>query len=193
MLNSHPQTYTNAGSAVQFTKGERPFSIRQSGDAASTSSAQSAGLADYERQYLAGLLASVAVRQLADLIMVRDGIVTIRADIPLHTLSLEDACTLQGLAGGGILPVPPVVAEPAPTRRGRRPAPANLLSMLTERQRDVLALLCAGKSNHEIAAALDLSEGTAKIHVSAILKAMGATNRTHAVMLTQQLLADGEV
>jgi DNA-binding CsgD family transcriptional regulator len=56
------------------------------------------------------------------------------------------------------------------------------LAGLTERQRAVLALLGEGKSNREIGARLEISEGTAKLHVAAILKALGA-NRTEAALV----------
>jgi DNA-binding NarL/FixJ family response regulator len=57
------------------------------------------------------------------------------------------------------------------------------LAGLTERQRSVLALLGEGKSNREIGGALGISEGTAKLHVAAILRALGAANRTEAALL----------
>jgi len=53
---------------------------------------------------------------------------------------------------------------------------------LTERQMDVLALMMRGKSNKAICRDLDLAEQTVKTHVTAILKALKATNRTEAVI-----------
>ncbi len=53
---------------------------------------------------------------------------------------------------------------------------------LTPRQLDVLGLLALGKSNKEVARALGLSEGTVKLHVTALLKALHANNRTQAVI-----------
>ena len=53
---------------------------------------------------------------------------------------------------------------------------------LTERQTDVLKLMMQGKSNKAICRALDLAEPTVKNHVTAILKALKATNRTEAVI-----------
>lgn len=58
---------------------------------------------------------------------------------------------------------------------------------LTPRQREVLALLGQGKSNKEIARILDLSEGTVKLHVTAILKALNVNNRTGAVVAASRL------
>lgn len=52
---------------------------------------------------------------------------------------------------------------------------------LTARQREVLALLVQGKSNKAICRVLTLAEPTVKNHVSAILRALEAANRTEAV------------
>ena len=63
----------------------------------------------------------------------------------------------------------------------------NSASFLTPRQREVLALLGQGKSNKEIARVLQLAEGTVKLHVTAILKALNVNNRTRAVVAASQL------
>lgn len=52
---------------------------------------------------------------------------------------------------------------------------------LTPRQADVLKLLVEGKPNKVICRDLSLSEGTVKVHVSAILKALHVQSRTQAV------------
>jgi DNA-binding NarL/FixJ family response regulator len=54
---------------------------------------------------------------------------------------------------------------------------------LTHRQVDVLALVGEGRSNKDIAQVLGISEGTVKVHVGAILKALGTTNRTQAALI----------
>jgi DNA-binding NarL/FixJ family response regulator len=58
---------------------------------------------------------------------------------------------------------------------------------LTPRQRDVLALVACGYSNKEIANKLKLAEGTVKLHISALLKALGVTSRTKAVVRANAL------
>ena len=58
---------------------------------------------------------------------------------------------------------------------------------LTRRQRDVLFQLTLGHSNKEIANQLGIAEGTIKIHVAAIFKAMGVTNRTQAVIAANRV------
>lgn len=54
---------------------------------------------------------------------------------------------------------------------------------LTERERQVLALLAQGLTNLEIAARLSISESTTSFHVSNILSKLNAGNRTEAVRL----------
>jgi len=51
----------------------------------------------------------------------------------------------------------------------------------------VLALMMQGKSNKLICRALDLAEPTVKNHVSAIIKALGVSNRTEAVLAVSGL------
>ena len=54
---------------------------------------------------------------------------------------------------------------------------------LTAAQGRVLELLAQGKSNRDIAELLGLSEGTIKVHVSAILRALGVTSRAQALLM----------
>jgi DNA-binding NarL/FixJ family response regulator len=60
-------------------------------------------------------------------------------------------------------------------------------NVLTPRQRDVLAMLRQGKSNKEIARDLNLAEITVKLHVTAILRALGVENRTQAAILAAKI------
>ena len=53
---------------------------------------------------------------------------------------------------------------------------------LTERQREVLALLVQGKSNKLICRELQLAEPTVKNHITAILKALKVSSRTEAIV-----------
>lgn len=57
---------------------------------------------------------------------------------------------------------------------------------LTEREREVLALMARGLNNPQIARRLMLSRSTVKFHVSAILARLGATSRTEAVAMAIQ-------
>ena len=75
---------------------------------------------------------------------------------------------------------PDKAASPSPARRG-------WASGLTARQMEVLRLLAVGKPNKVIARELALSEGTVKIHLSAIFRVLDVNNRTEAVLAAQQL------
>lgn len=57
---------------------------------------------------------------------------------------------------------------------------------LTARQAEVLELMCEGNTNKMIARTLGLTEGTVKLHVRAILQALGASNRTQAVSIAKR-------
>jgi adenylate cyclase len=59
--------------------------------------------------------------------------------------------------------------------------------LLTPRQLEVLELMAKGLTNREIAGVLGISAATAKVHVSAIIKALDVTNRTEAAMALQAL------
>lgn len=73
-----------------------------------------------------------------------------------------------------------VVSEPEPA--GPRPEEVAALEGLSEREREVVALLCEGRSNREIAAALFVSEPTVKSHLSHILAKMGVRDRVQVVI-----------
>ena len=72
-------------------------------------------------------------------------------------------------------PVVPQVASEKPVEAGAEP-------VLTPRQRAVLKLLVQGKSNRDIAAALDLAENTVKVHMAAVFRALGVSSRTEAAL-----------
>jgi DNA-binding NarL/FixJ family response regulator len=91
--------------------------------------------------------------------------------LPLEVLRKE-----QGIAPAA----PPAPASPADLRD---PSAIGL----TARQAQVLALLVQGKPNKLICRDLNLAEGTVKIHVTAILKALGVMNRTQAVIAVSKL------
>ena len=58
-----------------------------------------------------------------------------------------------------------------------------MVEALTQRQKEVFELLAQGKSNPEIARELGVSAHTVRIHISAILRALGVSNRTQAAVL----------
>jgi len=82
-------------------------------------------------------------------------------------------------------------APAVPAAAGRDPAnparPAADLARLTEREREVLALVAQGLSNEEIATRLYLSPLTTKTHVSHIMTKLGARDRAQLVVLAYQV------
>ncbi|HEY2337887.1 MAG TPA: response regulator transcription factor [Burkholderiales bacterium] len=107
--------------------------------------------------------------------------------IPKASSSAVMLGALRLVLSGGVY-VPP--AYLARSRAGTTPitAPSADTLGLTPRQHDVLRLLGQGQSNKEIARVLGLAEGTVKLHISAILRALGVSNRTRAVVAAARLL-----
>lgn len=77
---------------------------------------------------------------------------------------------------------PPRIAEPVV-----KPRTTPQALGLTSRQAEVLALLLQGRPNKEICRQLGLAEGTVKIHVAAILRALNVSTRTQAVIEASRL------
>ncbi|MET9497584.1 response regulator transcription factor [Streptomyces sp. NPDC006552] len=70
--------------------------------------------------------------------------------------------------------------------RSKQPAAAGSLSGLTEREREVMALVGIGLSNEEIARRLVVSPLTAKTHVSRTMVKLGARDRAQLVVLAYE-------
>lgn len=81
------------------------------------------------------------------------------------------------LSGGRYLP--PQFAEAPPPARGN----IQTRFHLTAAQMRVLELLVEGKTNREIAEVIGVTEGTVKIHVSAIFKTLDVSNRSQALLV----------
>ena len=94
------------------------------------------------------------------------------------------------LAAGQALPLQEALRLALAFRPAARPAPpANdegRHGRLTERERDVLALLAVGKTNPEIAEMLFVGRGTVRTHVSNILGKLGARTRTEAAEIARR-------
>ena len=67
---------------------------------------------------------------------------------------------------------------------------AQRLAQLTAQQFRVFGMLCSGRPNKQIAFELQITEATVKAHMTAILRKLGAANRTQAVLLAGHLLLD---
>jgi DNA-binding NarL/FixJ family response regulator len=94
------------------------------------------------------------------------------------------------LSGGRYLP-PELIAGEAtaapPATAGFNDAATATDFGLTERQRQVLALMAQGRSNKQICRELNLAEATVKIHVTAILRALKVTSRAQAIVAVNRL------
>jgi DNA-binding NarL/FixJ family response regulator len=84
----------------------------------------------------------------------------------------------------GWQPDTPAAAAPAPDASR---SIDGLRNLLTERQIDVMRLLSQGKPNKLIARDLGISEGTVKIHLAAIFRALNVRNRVEAVVASRKL------
>jgi DNA-binding NarL/FixJ family response regulator len=75
----------------------------------------------------------------------------------------------------------------------KRPNPdhTRLVERLTGREREVLAAVCTGATNSEIAGRLHLSESTVKTHVGQLLAKTGSRDRVQLVILGLQLGVTG--
>jgi len=101
----------------------------------------------------------------------------------------ELADAVRVVAGGDALLSPAVTRQvierlvtASPRQRPRDPR----LRRLTDREREVLVLLAAGRSNAEIADALVLAEQTVKTHVSRIFAKLDLRDRAQAVVLAYE-------
>jgi len=88
-------------------------------------------------------------------------------------LEARDVISAVRLVASGMTLFPPKSDQPEPP--------------LTEREREVLALISAGSTNREIAERLYLSPHTVKEHTSALYRKLGARNRAEAVQRAQRI------
>ena len=98
----------------------------------------------------------------------------------LKDVSADELARAIRAAYAGHSTLSPEVAEAMVQAANQPPVPG---SDLTEREREVLALLVEGLNNTQIAGRLTVTPSTAKSHVSNILTKLGVTSRTEAVTL----------
>jgi DNA-binding NarL/FixJ family response regulator len=109
---------------------------------------------------------------------------------------VKDATTGELLHAVKVVAAGDALLAPAVTRRlieafaaGPQPAAAGgapVLAVLSDREREVLALVASGLSNEEIAGKLVISPLTARTHVSRILTKTGARDRAQLVVLAYE-------
>jgi DNA-binding NarL/FixJ family response regulator len=86
----------------------------------------------------------------------------------------------------------PDIAGSAPQTPQDEQEVAARVRELTPQQFRVLQMLGSGKLNKQIGYELGVSEATVKAHMSAILRKLGASNRTQAVLMAGRLAVDPE-
>jgi two-component system NarL family response regulator len=96
----------------------------------------------------------------------------------VKSVQREELMTAIRKAAAGQRHIPQEVATRLADRVAR--------SQLSAREIEVLRLLVSGRRNREIAGALEITEGTVKLHVSSILEKLGAEDRTEAVTVALQ-------
>lgn len=106
----------------------------------------------------------------------------------LKDASADDlVAAIRSVMAGDVAIAPAVmkaVVEQARTTRWKPSSEAAVpgIDQLTDRERDVLEHLAAGRSNAEIAEAMFLSEATVKTHLSRVLAKLGVRDRVQAVI-----------
>jgi len=107
----------------------------------------------------------------------------------LKDVSLEDLTqAIRALADNKTAFQPAMTESLMAALRRSPPTPADeyAAEALTDREKEVLHLICAGYSNREIADLLSLAEGTVKNHVSNLLLKLDARDRTRAALKALQ-------
>ena len=98
----------------------------------------------------------------------------------LKDAAIDDLAEAIRAAHAGRATLAPAAARALAEASLEPPTPAY---DLTDREREVLALVAEGLSNLQIARHLDISLSTARFHVSTILSKLGAANRAEAAAL----------
>jgi DNA-binding NarL/FixJ family response regulator len=91
---------------------------------------------------------------------------------------------------GGQSPLDPRVARTLLSAR-RAPSPSSGAAELTEREREVLALVGLGLANKQIARRLGIQEGTVKAHLTHVFQRIGVQDRTSAALWARRHLDAG--
>jgi DNA-binding NarL/FixJ family response regulator len=107
---------------------------------------------------------------------------------------VKDTAPIDLLAGVRAVAAGDALLSPGVTRRlieefatrSKRPAASTVLDPLTDREREVVALVAEGLSNDEIAERLVMSPATAKTHVSRAMVKLHARDRAQLVVLAYE-------
>lgn len=108
-------------------------------------------------------------------------------DVRAHLRGKNPAALLKTLLAGLDLPERVQLERPAARGTAAAAGTPSLIDPLTDREREILALVAGGQSNREVADRLFLSTGTVKWYLSQIYNKMGVSSRTQAVARAREL------
>lgn len=133
-----------------------------------------------------------------DLELIRSGLSAGALGYLLKDVTAEQLCsTVRAAAQGRALLQPDIASKVfatlSPEPPAQPPSPVSSSTMayvesLTEREREILALVAQGASNRQIAERLFITEGTVKNHMSNILSKLGLRDRTQAALYAREHL-----
>jgi DNA-binding CsgD family transcriptional regulator len=107
---------------------------------------------------------------------------------------LQDVTAQQRWHNGVIAAVEAVIPDPSISGRltvekiapTRRESDSDSLDQLTERERDVLSLICEGRDDSEMSKLLMLSPNTVRNHIAALYRKIGVNRRAAAIIWAQE-------
>jgi DNA-binding NarL/FixJ family response regulator len=118
------------------------------------------------------------------------------AYVPMEALSLLGARDAQhaqnATAAAESAPLAAAVTEPIVQIAALQPHQQHLLENLSPRQQDIMRLVHRGWTNKMIARELGVAEGTVKVHLSVIFRALGVHNRSTAIAVINGWLEAGK-
>jgi len=133
-----------------------------------------------------------------DIELVQEGLRAGALGYSLKDITAEQlALTIRTAASGQVLLQPAIASKvfsPLTPSSTKPPASSTTyidtsayVEQLTEREREILALVAQGASNRQVAERLYVTEGTVKNHMSSILSKLGVRDRTQAVLKAKEL------
>lgn len=146
------------------------------------------GLEATRRIRALGLPTRVLMLSLHDMpAYVREALAAGAAGYVLKDASIAElrSAVSQVMAGQSVMPLDLINAALRESDRETRPI--DVRSLLTERERQVLALVAEGLTNKEIARELAVSPATIKAHVERIIAKLGVSDRTQAAVLVARI------
>jgi DNA-binding NarL/FixJ family response regulator len=109
--------------------------------------------------------------------------------VPKHSQRTVFAAAFETVARGEVF-LPEGIVVPDQTGTQGCDDALRRLASLTPQQARILALICDGKLNKQIAWELSIAETTVKAHVTAIMRKLGVQSRTQAVLVAQETRFD---